>query len=113
MENKQLEWIKSLKVGDIVCDCRGKHLRIAALEEEYCNPIPKWLCSLIYSERLKLEYSFILEGFFQKIFSKILAPELYDKTLCLEDGAYCSAKNCCVDPNICEHATPDKKEEVQ
>lgn len=112
MQNTKLEWIKSLKVGDIVCDCRGKHLRIAALEEEYCNPVPKWLCSLIYSERLKLEYSFILEGFFQKIFSKILAPELYDKTVCLEDGAYCSAKNCCVDPTICEHGTP-KKEDAQ
>jgi hypothetical protein len=109
MQNTKLEWIKSLKVGDIVCDCRGKHLKIETIEEEYCNPIPKWLFELIYSEHIKIEYSFILEGFLQKVFSKILAPKLYNKTLCLEDGAYCSALNCCVDPKTCEHGTPKEE----
>jgi hypothetical protein len=110
MESTESEWIKSLKVGDIVCDCRGKHLKIETIEEEYCNPIPKWLFELIYSEHIKLEYSFILEGFLQKVFSKILAPKLYNKTLCLEDGAYCSAKNCCIDPKTCGHGASEEED---
>ena len=106
---KSTEWISSLKVGDIVCDCRGKHLKIETIEEEYCNRIPQFLQKIAYH---KYAPNFVEEVLWT-ICSKIVSPKLYDKILLLEDGAYCSAKNCCVDPETCEHGTPDKKEEVQ
>ena len=31
LEEKKKEWAKSLKVGDVVCDCRYKHLKIAEI----------------------------------------------------------------------------------
>ena len=108
MKSTESDWISSLKVGDSVCDCRGRHLKIVSIEEEYYNRIPQFLQKIAYH---KYAPDFV-EEFLWTICSKIVSPKLYDKLLLLEDGAYCSAKNCCVDPETCEHGT-DKKEDAQ
>lgn len=34
MSFNQEEWLKSLKVGDVVCDCKYRHLKIIDIFEE-------------------------------------------------------------------------------
>jgi hypothetical protein len=86
------EWIKSLKVGDQVCDCRFQHHTIVSLEEEW-RPIwlsPKWMTD--WMPVFLFDWCFYAE---QWICRKIGRMELIDKTLMLDDGANCSAKHCC------------------
>ena len=56
---EKLIWVNTLKVGDLVRDCRSKHLKIAEI-----------------------------------------GGEGYDCQIVLEDGACCSAMNCCDPPEI-------------
>jgi len=101
MKQKNLcpEWIADLQVGDVVCDCRGRHIRVIALEEElyplHSSKIRKFC-------RQKFIPSFI-ETFVLKLWTPICDlfewDELWDKQLELSDGAFCSARNCCAPAN--------------
>lgn len=74
------EQMLSLKVGDVVCDCRFKHLKIVEIHEEWWSSVPKWL----------LWTPLFLHGLIEHF-----VPEtLHDKRLVFEDGQSCSALNC-------------------
>lgn len=47
-KEKRMEWLRSLKVGDVVCDCRYKHLAIVELWDLTDE-------DGLYDKRLKLE----------------------------------------------------------
>lgn len=84
-------WWKSLEVGDEVCDCRYKHLKVVDIQREFISRpfvdfyvyTPDWFPLFLD------DIVWFLQG---------LVPtyrEWIDSILTLEDGANCSASNCC------------------
>lgn len=96
--NDKIEWMRRLEVGDIVCDCRCKHLKIVEIEEcwvaprgkLYCFLTPRWLPNYFYHRLARLH------AWLSRIFEWEI---LHDVDLKLEDGAYCSAMHCCSPPD--------------
>lgn len=84
------EWMADLKVGDTVCDCRFKHLRIAEIRENRWKVLPYWMLWVCLT--LPEWVGDRLEKLLLKAFGK---EKLHDKELILEDGASCSALHCC------------------
>ena len=68
--NRRKKWIKSVKVGDIVCDCQYMHSKVIALEHRYGGPL-----------------------------SWVKGMEWQDKAVLLENGMNCTLVNCASDPN--------------
>lgn len=97
-------WMTSLKVGDTVCDCRFKHLKIATIEEHRVVRFPRWLRNFVFADWMPYSISNLLDDVFHWVSYKLGNVELIDKTVLLEDGAHCSVMNCC-DPvtNHSEH----------
>ena len=88
-----IEWIESLQVGDVVCDCRGKHLKISEVEEVYLDHHTQWIRDIIFHDRMPVILSDVLSDLADRFLKK--RTYLYDKDLILEDGAHCSARHCC------------------
>lgn len=99
---KDLKWIQSLQVGDVVCDCRGKHLKISEVEEVYLDHHPQWIRNIVFHDRMPLVLSDILFNLANWCIKK--KTYLYDKDLTLEDGAHCSARHCCEPADHSDHA---------
>lgn len=96
----ELKDAKKLKVGDIVCDCRYRHIRIKEVEDVYSNGgifrtlmlrTPTWLPDFLYDN---------LCDFFDWAAERFGTQELVCVDLTLEDGANCSAVRCC---NLPDH----------
>lgn len=96
----ELEDAKKLKVGDTVCDCRYRHIRIKEIEYGYNKGgifrslmlwTPDWLPELIYNN---------LTDLFDWAAARFGNEELVCVDLTLEDGANCSAVHCC---NLPDH----------
>ena len=81
------EWMRSLKVGDTICDCREKHLKIIEIEESH---MPKRSLNFLLGWVLNFPYSEYLYDFFYDRWP----TEVADKDLLLEDGSRCSAMSC-------------------
>ncbi len=89
------EWARNLKVGDLVCDCRYKHLQIAKLNQEHCVRYPKWLRNLLFADWMPGRLSDPLDDAYCWVSRKIGNEEYVDSDLILEDGSGCSAMSCC------------------
>lgn len=101
-ERKQKEkWAKSLKVGDIVCDCRCKHSPIKEISYDY-RVIYMGLYDLL--DRLNL-----LEPY-TKLCKKIgfVRWPAYGINILTEDEYSCSAMHCCSDPTTHEATYKEK-----
>jgi hypothetical protein len=118
-KEEKLTWAKTLIVGDTVCDCRFRHLKIAKLDEVYnhtqfSHPIYKMLLGLYgwfsgedrYSEWVAGKLIdpvvfFLTENVLRKRVDPFLLKfglterETVDFDIELEDGAQCSALYCC------------------
>lgn len=92
---EKLDWAKTLKVGDVVNDCRDLNLRITCIRPERC--IKLWVLKLFANSFVPVGISGFFLGWAEK--TKILT-EVCDFTLDLEDGAVCSALYCVDDPLI-------------
>lgn len=91
----KLDWMKSLKVGDEVCDCRYKHLSIKEIE---CVTVPigrNFLSKIIYHDWVPINTSFKLDTLWERFCDLLKLTYLVDKDLTLEDGGMCSAMHCC------------------
>lgn len=97
-EKSQYEWMKNLRVGDTVCDCRFKHITIASIHESYIVKFPNWLKNIVFADWMPFRIGNFLDDLFCMISRKIGNIELSDKDLVLEDGAHCSAMHCCNPP---------------
>lgn len=86
--------IYHLQVGDVVCDCRFRHLEVKGIKELWCTT--RSLARLFWWAPDRM-WDFL---------EKIWPQELYNKHLTLEDHNQCSAKDCCdVVPHDWEHPT--------
>lgn len=93
--NKE-EWMRSLEIGDFVCDCRCRHLRILAIEELWLAPNPPyWARCIIWNDYIPISWSFAMDRFYNWICKKFNVKILVDKKLILEESARCSAISCC------------------
>jgi hypothetical protein len=97
----KLQWINSLKPGDLVCDCRYKHLKIKTIDLDYGpdmrNPINKlmvFLMSYKYFDWFTMPWDNIMRIRYIPLFNRI-----YDAHIELEDGSCCSAFHCCDRPD--------------
>jgi hypothetical protein len=87
------KWIRSLKVGDKVCDCRYEHLAIKEIMDDtmvWRPPFYWWIVDL-FPTRVQ---DWIDDTW--EIIGRRLGIEcLVDRTLILEDNSQCSAMHCC------------------
>ena len=88
---KQEVWLPSLKVGDIVNDCRNKNLAVTEIRFEYRVTMPRWLRRILLWERFPI---WVYEKA-DSLFYRLGFRKLTDAELVLEDGAYCSVMHCC------------------
>ena len=90
------KWLKSLSVGDTVCDCRFKHLQIRKICEVWIPVTPSHILWKIMTCKL---WPLIVFETFYNIYNwvnrKLGRLKLADKDLILEDGQSCSAVYCC------------------
>lgn len=93
----KLSWAKSLKVGDTVCDCRFKHLKIKSVSDNTVVRMPDIVKRILFSDWMPMRISDWIDDIFCKVSRKIGNVEVVDRTLVLEDGANCSAMHCCDD----------------
>jgi hypothetical protein len=103
MKQDRMAWMRGLKVGDTVCDCRYKHLKIASIEEEIYPW--RWIHTATRWTPLPVYY------FFQAVARLLRMTSLQGKELTLEDGACCSALSCC-DPAE-DHTEESHAEELE
>lgn len=105
----KIQWVKSLQIGDEVCDCCLNHQKIVGIWEcyeyvpafirrsyFYCLPlwVPDRIDDLVYNT---MAWPFKFLGY----------RRLLDKDLILEDGSHCSAMSCC-DPADHKWKHPEK-----
>ena len=112
MNRKRMNWIKSLKVGDIVCDCRYKHLKIKEITNEYrlAIPVSVYIVFSYFPRWVERILCMMVEG----IFHKLNLTEIRDRQIIMEDGHGCSADGCCDSPDhIWKHDEDDKNEKYQ
>ena len=88
-----LQWIKNLKVGDLVCDCNYNHVPIIELHKELSLK-PFWLklMGILPSFVWNITWMFLLDDF---LHHNKWTTNFYDYTLVLKGGAVCSARHCC------------------
>lgn len=96
--NKKM-WLKSLKVGDTVCDCQYKHQKIVSLEEVYQYVFPWIIRQIIFRDFWPDSIYKFLNDSWMKFVKFFNYKKLADKDLVLENGSHCSAKHCCDEPN--------------
>jgi len=104
-DKRQLAWAKNLKVGDVVCDCRYKHLAIKELRPlKQPHPgavrLADWL-TIWMGEESDLGFKLFL--LMRNIAWTLRIRKICDVDLVLEDGAHCSAMSCCTPITECEH----------
>lgn len=92
------EWMRQLKVGDVVCDCRYRHVKITAIDEESgAVSMPVWLHRvLLWMPNFIFHRSCTVWNWVNEKLNRI---EVYDKFLTTEDDFCCSAMSCCSPPN--------------
>lgn len=86
------EWIKSLKVGDTVCDCRHQHREIARIED--VNETKGSWALLPWAIAM---FSLPLAAAVNKLTMKGAGKELYERVVYFHDGSKCNATEC-LDP---------------
>jgi len=89
----KLEEILLLEEGDCVEDCRSKILKVSQIDVEYIHNTERFyeFC-YTYLPSIVADYITNIYGSISTFFGIQL---VYGKHLTLEDGAYCSARNCC------------------
>jgi hypothetical protein len=105
----KIKWMTTLQVGDVVCDCRYKHISIKELSPCYLPWYPKLLQKLIFS--LPDPVFDIIDRVWCFVMRKLHITSLVDKDLILEDGSHCSAMSCCDNSNH-EWKHPSSSEEM-
>ena len=103
--NIELKRVRQLKVGDLVCDCRYKHLRIKELTPRYMT-WESWIArQIIFCKLWPQRFTDALEIAWRKITNVLGIKEFIDYDVMLEDGNCCSAFHClsAVDHEECEH----------
>lgn len=94
MTTAKMKWIRQLKVGDLVCDCRYKHVRIKELRPVYYPWMPFMVRKVIFSDFLPMRLTDALENAWEKLMRALHIMELHDYNVIGEDGSGCSAYNC-------------------
>lgn len=87
-EKTKRKWIATLKIGDVVCDCRCKHLAITEIGVEKYPPL------LI--RRVLSYFPDTMSERLESYVDRLGLTVLYDYQLQLEDGSRCSALSCCM-----------------
>ena len=105
--NDRMKWVRQLKVGDLVCDCRYKHVRIKELKPLRVPWMPRIIRQIIFSDILSDRVSDALDDAWEKLMDFLNIKEIYDYNVVTEDGFGCSAFNCL---GPADHNEEDHKE---
>lgn len=87
------EEVLLIEEGGYVEDCRGKVLKVTTSNPEYTYGDRK-VYQFCY-ERLPLKLADYVIDVYEYFCHLLNKTYIYDKELTLEDGAICSARNCC------------------
>lgn len=87
-------WMESLKVGDQVCDCGLRHLKIVNVTECWM-PVPSNLFLKLTPDWLPDKLWHWIWQVHDFVCRKLNLMSLVDKDLILEGGYHCSAMSCC------------------
>lgn len=89
------EWIRQLRVGDKVCDCRYEHVEIQEITDDMGVWRPWIYRQIIFSDWMPITFTDLIDGIWEWIGKRLGIMILVDRTLILKDGNSCSAKHCC------------------
>ena len=94
----KLNWVRSLRVGDVVEDCRYENVKITEIYPDY-GPIMKNPINyivLVWLNYFKLFWPFT-DWYDTKMRTRRIRffSHMYDAHLTLENGNGCSAMHCC------------------
>jgi hypothetical protein len=109
--NRRMNWVKSLKVGDVVCNCRYKHLAIKEIYPIHHYWMPWIIRQIVFSNWMPMRISDWLDGKWEQLARKLGWKELYDYTLTFTDNTCCGAFDCC--SKVDDHTEEDHNSEIQ
>jgi len=95
--NQKLKWMRSLKVGDLVCDCRYLHKKIINISERKMVWYPRIVRMIMFHQHMPDKISDFFDDVWDFTFRFLGITEVVDKDLTLEGGSCCSAMHCCDD----------------
>lgn len=96
---EKVKWLQTLRVGDIVCDCRYKHLKIAKIDEEYFPRFHRYIVLICYNDLFSARMTDYAYEKISSLFKLLNLKKLSDIQLTLEDGSMCSGFHCCSPPD--------------
>ena len=86
----KMAWVKGLKVGDLVEDCRCLTLKIISIKDEFQPKIPRWVVWVPMPVKL---FDWLMDHYDKN------APQvLVDREVTLEGNYICSALHCLDEP---------------
>lgn len=83
------DYVKSFEIGDIICDCRYKHLAIVDIEDFEFPWVPLFI---VYASTYR-GFGW-LETAWGTVAERLNLWRVIDRTITTEDGACCSANHC-------------------
>lgn len=90
-----LNWVRELKPGDLICNCRFEHLRIQDIIDQQYNWEPQLWRNFCFASWMPFKISDFLDKAWHWAIGKLGIKILIDRQLLLSDGSYCSAMDCC------------------
>jgi hypothetical protein len=89
------EWMRRLRVGDKVCNCDFKHVKITSIQDDMSVWRP-WLYRwIVFNDWMPTPLLILIDVPWAWACRKLGAMVLIDRELTLEDGNVCSAEHCC------------------
>ena len=95
MNPNKINWVRRLKIGDVVCDCRFKHLPIKKLDPCFVVWFPRILRNIVFADIMPEKLSDWLDDHWCSLMHKLGLLECTDYNITLSDDRQCSAMDCC------------------
>ena len=88
------DWIRSIAVGDVVCNCNYQHRRVSNIVDEvWPRPTPGWLDRII--DVLPGRLGIMLDDAVRATFVRLGMCRIVDRQLFFADGSTYYARPCC------------------
>lgn len=99
MSEQRLEWVRAIKVGDVVCTCQRRHLRVTRIEDVIepksdALAVATWTLGIV---------SVPAAVFLQALLSQVAPGIVAERIVYFADGTNCHATSCLDPPENCLH----------
>jgi len=93
------KWLLSLKPGDLVCDCRYQHRKIARITDVH-EPDGNWaMCAWVVA-MFSVDAAVVVNNALCRTAGKVVI----ERVVFFQDGSSCRAGECLSPPAACQHS---------